>query len=307
MRGQKGIGSMFAWGFLKSFFIVVLLFGAGAAGYLSAMKFWKVEEPVPVTIPVTSERLQETAAELEAVPTPITMASIDDVSKNLIFCYDSKSNTISRLVLEVFHCEKKQLTYLTIPMNTRLTMSDQRYRQLTGYQPSIPQSISLSAMTGYLETPVLFDCVVLLVEELLKLPVSCYTVLPEQLYQTAFEEKELQPGTTAGALLAGTEEDLDPSGAEPVKLEVFTRDYLELLGALEGEDKIEAYITEIYEQLSSNISVFEKMNYLESYSKTPLKEVAFTRIPGEEKNGGFYMEKNEAIRQLNDLDAYLRQ
>lgn len=303
---KKSAKSIFIRGFLQSFFIVAILLTAGVVGYQSTMKLWMVEEQKPVVVRAP-----------EPTPVPITTASVDDISKNLIFCYDSDTNTISKLVLEVFHCEKKQLTYITIPMNTQFTVSDQLYEKLILYQPSIPQMIRLSTITRYLEASVLFDCVTLMVEDLLGLPVSYYTVLPAQLYQTVFEEKRIISGTTAEELLSqksvqkkdkavsGKNGASDPDQPEEfLEAEVFTKEYLTFLGTLDHEEEIEAYIEEVYTAVTSNLSVFDKMNYLDSYSATSLNDVAFTRIAGEDKNSGFAVELSSAVRQLNELEAY---
>ncbi len=305
---KKSIKSMFIRGFLQSFFIVAILLAAGVAGYQLTIKRWTVQEQV-----------QEVLQVPEPTKTPISEVRMDDISKNLIFCYDSDTNTIRRLVLEVFHREKKQLTYLTIPMNTQLVLSDTLYKELVLYQPAMPQMLRLSAVAGYLEAPVIFDCVVLMVEDLLELPISYYSVLPDALYGTIFEEKDILPDTTAKMLLSPQKPKQGKSGdgksgvgtsgqtGEVQEAEVFTGEYLKLLKTLDDEAELEAYIEELYQEMSSNLPLSDKMNYLDSYFGISMEDISFTRIAGENKNSGFAVDLIGTIRQLNKLEVYSRE
>ena len=307
-KSIKSIKSMFIRGFLQSFFIVAILLAAGVAGYQLTIKRWTVQEQV-----------QEVLQVPEPTKTPISEVRMDDISKNLIFCYDSDTNTIRRLVLEVFHREKKQLTYLTIPMNTQLVLSDTLYKELVLYQPAMPQMLRLSAVAGYLEDPVIFDCVVLMVEDLLELPISYYSVLPDALYGTIFEEKDILPDTTAKMLLSPQKPKQGKSGdgksgvetsgqtGEVQEAEVFTGEYLKLLKTLDDEAELEAYMEELYQEMSSNLPLSDKMNYLDSYFGISMEDISFTRIAGENKNSGFAVDLIGAIRQLNKLEVYSRE
>jgi hypothetical protein len=291
---KKNAKNLFIRGFLQSFFIVAILLTAGVIGYRTTMNLWMVEKQKPVVAEVP-----------EPTPVPITTASIDDISKNLIFCYDRDTNTIGKLVLEVFHCEKKQLIYITIPMNTRFTMSDTLYKKIILYQPSIPQIISLSTITNYLEEAVVFDCIALMAEDLLGINISYYTVMPVELYQTVFEEKDIISGVTAKSLMSQDKGVPKRDQEEEVlEAEVFTKEYLKFLGTLDDKEEIRDYIEKVYTDLTSNLSVFDRMNYLDSYAETALSGVTFTRIAGENNNSGFAVNLSDAIRQLNELEAY---
>ncbi len=304
---KKSIKSMFIRGFLQSFFIVAILLAVGVVGYRLTMKHWTEQK-----------QAQEAFQVPEPTKAPITEVRMDEISKNLIFCYDSDTNTIRRLVLEVFHRDKEQLTYITIPMNTQLVLSDTLYKELVLYQPAMPQMLRLSAVAGYLEAPVIFDCVVLMVEDLLELPISYYSVLPDALYGTVFEEKDILPGTTAKMLLSpqkslpkqGKSGDGKNGGGtsdqtgEVLGAEVFTGKYLKLLKTFGDEAEIEAYIEELYQEMNSNLPLSDKMNYLDGYSKLSMEDISFTRIAGEDKNSGFAVDLIGAIRQLNQLGAY---
>ena len=280
---------MFIRGFLQSFFIVAILLTAGIIGYQVTMKLW-------MTPPEKTEMVKKP----EPTAIPITEPSVDDVSKNLIFCYDSENHIISKLVLEVFHCERKQLTYITIPMSTQFTMTDVLYKKLIAVQPSIPQMIRLSTMIRYLDSSVIFDYGVLMIEDMLDLDISYYSVMPTEFYQSLFEERSIPVGIRAAGLLLEAEQ----SEAEMVVAEVFTEECIERLGTLKNKEEISSYIKTLYEEINSNLSVDGKMNYIESYSMTSMEDVSFTRLGGNVRNSGFTVDESKVQQQLQELGAY---
>ena len=295
---------MFIRGFLQSFFIVAILLTTGILGYQTTMRLWWIDPGEvgmrEVTVPTTM---------------PVTVAKVDEVSKNLIFSYNSDTHIINKLILEVFHCERKQLTYITIPLSTQFTMSDILYKRLIAVQPSIPQVFRLSTMTRYLGSEQVFDYGVLLLEDMLNLDISYYTVLPVDLFQAVFEEQSIMDGMTAVHLLEGIADPLTEEqqgnneidgmqGQQPIVAEVFTKEYMEEMEAIHSVEELSTYIETIYDDLVSNLSVREKMNYLESYSKTSWNDIRFTRIAGYDRNNGFVMDENQVLRQLQRLDVY---
>ena len=289
-RTKQTVKSMFIRGFLQSFFIVAILLVAGVLGYQITMKLWMVEPEETIVV-----------EEPEPTEAPITVSSVDEVSKNLIFCYDYETHVISKLVLEVFHCENKQLTYLSIPMSTQFTMSDILYKKLIAVQPSIPQMIRLSTIIRYLEKSVLFDYGVLMIEDMLELDISYYTVMPTEFYQSVFEEKSITDHIdAAGLLLEASEKEAE---AEIVVAEVFKRDYIKRIDKLKQVEEISIYIEELYTIVKSNLSLGDKMNYLESYGKTSLENIIFTRVAGNDRNSGFIVDDDLARQQLLELGA----
>ncbi len=294
-KGKQTAKSMFIRGFLQSFFIVAILLTAGVIGYQVTMKLWRIE---PEEIVVEEKP--------EPTPVPITVASVDEVSKNLIFCYNSETHIINKLVLEVFHCEKKQLTYITIPLSTQFTMSDILYKKLIAVQPSIPQIFRLSTMTRYLDSEVVFDYGTLMIEDLLDLDISYYTVIPLDLYQSVFEERSIRDGATVSDIMAGENAPISGDGDTdfPIVAEVFTEKYIEELGEISSVEELSTYIETTYEDIISNLSVKEKMNYLESYSKTSLNDVSFTRVAGNDRNSGYVVDESRMRQQLQSLEVY---
>ena len=209
-------------------------------------------------------------------------AKVDDISKNLIFCFNDETNKIDKIVLEIFHCKNKQLTYITIPMRTQLTMSDDLYRKMVLVQPDIPQVMQLSAISGYLDSNTVFDYGVLIIQELLGIDISYYTVIPKTIYDTIFTSKEL---------------------TDTLPVETFSDEYMEFLKTIDTTEKLSTYIEELYPTLHSNLSLIDKMNYLESYAETSLSKISFQLIQGNDTNSSYIINRVLLTRQLERLTS----
>jgi len=276
---------IFIEGILQSFFIVVILLGAGVLGYQTTMHYWKPAKEEAVV-----------AYKEKPVPESITEASIDDVSKNLIYSYNEDTKEINKIILEIFHCENKQMTYITIPMRTQFTMSNDLYRKLVLVHPAIPQIMKLSAMTRYFDSETVFDYGVLIVEDLLDIDISYYTAIPKATYDTIFAEGTAS--TTVEGEKGGAEEQ---TTEQMVPVEIFTDEYTDFLKSIQTAEELSTYIEEIYPSFRSNLSLFDKMNYLESYCKTPQSNISFELIKGNDLNHAFVIDNKLATQRLEKL------
>lgn len=289
MRGEIDMGKkilgMFFKGFLQSFFIVALLLGAGVLGYQLTIK--NLQEPKEEAILAYQE---------ETVPESITQARIDDVSLNLIYCYNDDTNEITKLLLEIFNCKSKQLTYITIPMRTQITMSDSLYRKMITVNPQIPQVMLLSSMTKYLDSDTIFDYGVLMLDDLLSIDISYYTAIPQSIYDTIFTGKVLADSESNMA-----DGKINNSSGQNLPTEVFTEDYVSFLKTIKTEEELSTYIESVYSDIRSNLSVHDKMNYLESYRATPMSNISFELISGDNQNSAFLIDKEQSAQRLKEL------
>lgn len=283
---KRSFGRMFIKGFIQSFFIVAILLSTGVLGYKLTMNLWKAPEEEAIV-----------AYQDETVPETVTEAQVDDISKNLIYCYNEETKEITKVVLEIFHCDKNQLTYITIPMRTQLSMSETLYRKMVLVNPAIPQMMQLTTMTNYLDEDVVFDYGVLIIQDLLGTEISYYTVIPQTTYDSMFKSKVIntsKKGETAGN--TASEDQILP-------VEAFRDDYIKFLKTLKTEDDIRNYIEEIYPKLKSNLTITDKMKYLESYSATPISSVSFELVKGKDTNSAFILEPELVTQRILELSS----
>jgi hypothetical protein len=64
---------------------------------------------------------------------------------------------------------------------------------------------------------------------------------------------------------------------------VFTGQFIKEIEKLDTKEKIQAYLEELYPKLTSNLSLQDKINYIESYSELDAEQVSFMRLAGKNK------------------------
>lgn len=276
---RKSAGKMFAVQFLKSFLFIVFFIGIILMSYRAVMHYYGEEKPR--VIESVSPAKKETS---------LFSASIDDISKHLIFCVDEKNGDIKKLVLEIFNCETNRIVYITIPIKTQFTLSDSLYRELVLIKPSIPQFLKLSAITGYLPEEWVYEYGVLMIEDLLDIQLSYYSVVPQKVYDTVFETEILPLKSD------------NKSNYELVTGEMFSDGFLELLHTIETETDLRKYIEGIYTKMDSNLSIEGKLYYVESYLGVKGENISFELIAGEESNSAYTVDKVMASKQI---EAYI--
>lgn len=275
---RRSAGEIFAKGFLKSLLFFILFISIAVGSYKLFMHFCGFED----------------AGVIEAIPSvkkenTITEARIDVISKHLIFCEDETTGEIKKMLLEIYDCEKLMLNYITIPIKTQITLSDSLYRELILLKPATPQFLKLSAITGYLPREIVYDYGVLMIEELLNIKISYYSVLPESIYKTVFETETIKPQAYSQQNTQNT-----------YPREIFSEEFLAHLRSIETESQLQDYIKELYTKMISNLSFEDKLNYMESYLKTPGENIGFDIIAGVDSNSAYTVDDYLATEQLKD-------
>lgn len=79
---------------------------------------------------------------------------------------------------------------------------------------------------------------------------------------------------------------------------MFSEEFLEYLSTIDTETKLSTYIKELYTQVDSNLSLADKLNYMESYIKTPGKNIVFELIAGEDSNSAYNIDIAKAKEML---------
>lgn len=278
---KKTAGRMFIRGFVRSFFIIMILFSVGALGYMATVYFWRSPKEDAIE-----------AYQKEPDSASISLASVDDVSKNLIYCYNEETHEIVKMVLEIFHCKDKKMTYITIPVRTQFTMSNNLYKNMILVNPEIPQVMKLSTMPKYLEPEVIFDYGVLIVEDMLGIDISYYTAIPQTTYETMFSEKGQRKSDS---------EDISTDKLLPI--ETLSDDFMKQVKKLNTSEKLADYITEIYPSFQSNLSLQDKLKYLDCYMETDKSSITFEMIQGNNKNSAYFIDYGLAAIRLEELMA----
>lgn len=263
---------MLLWRFLSSFLILSLLIGVGIISYQMVLHFWGITVEAPAAVPIIEH--QEKIG--------ITPVRIDDISKNLIYCIDEETGEIIKVTLEIFQCSEKKMTYITIPVRTQYTMSNSLYQKLIVVYPAIPQLLKLSNITKYFSDETVYEYGCLIIEDLLDTSISYYSTIPESLYQTMF-------------VTTSTSGELEQSS---IPMDVFSESYKELLKSLQTEEELRQFIQDTYPSIQSNLTLFGKMNYAESYCGTLMHSISFELLSGKDKNSAYIIDVAMAKQQI---------
>jgi len=275
---KKSAGRMFLKGFLISLIFFALIIGIGTQSFRIVMHFFDVKNEVTDVIEIIPTDREQTG---------ITEARLDDVSKHLIFCVDDSDGSIKKLVLEIFNCAAHKLCYITIPIKTQFTISPSLHKELVLVKPSIPQFLKLSAITTYIPGETAYEYGVLMIEELLNISISYYSVVPQRVYDTVFATEITDREAKTGE---------NPQKTYP--REIFSPDFLEFLHTIKTETQLRNYIKEIYSEIYSNLPLEDKLYYMESYLNTPGENISFEVIAGEDSNSAYTVDEAAAENQL---------
>ncbi len=268
---KRSAGKMFVKIFTRSIIVVAILLTTCVLSYKAAVYIFQPKEE----------------AELAYQDDVITDESdnnvkVEEIAKNLIFCYDDKSKNINKIVLEILNAKKNKLTYLTIPVNTKLTVSNSLYKRMMVDRPEIPQVLKLSALTKYLDFKKKFGYGTKITQELIGAEINYYTVIPQSLYETIFTDREVK----------------SQDGQESVMQQVFTDDFRKHLKTLDSKKKLKAYIKELSSDVKSNLSAANKVKYADNYFNALTNDISYDVIMGINQNSGYTVDLEAAAKQL---------
>lgn len=258
-KKKRSAAAIFLIGFGRSVFIIGLLLLTGFASYKASL-FYFNERGVP-----KRDKASAVIQELYGQTT------VEDVSKNLIYSVDKKSGKIKSIVLEIFNTKTGNMDYVTLPLGTEFTISNELYEKLLKGGCEAPQIVRLSRMHKYFSEDTLYEYGELIISDLLGIDVGYYTVLPQPVFKQMFQKSERRETveTEAGATV------------QTVPVWVLKDSYKDKLKALpEDEKAVKDYIETAYEKCTSNLSVRAKKKYAADYLKWKVEDTHYHTVPG---------------------------
>lgn len=273
---RKPIFRLFIKGFGLSVIIVISLLGILLLGYRLLIKQSKLSNSNITSVITILEERETDGKETSSM----RKASVDDISRNVILSIEEETGEIEKIILEIFHTKNKRLYYITIPVRTQFTMSEFLYQKMNVVDPTMPQIIKLSAMMKYLPKESRYEYGALLIEDMLKIKISYYTVIPKAEYQKIFASKK------------------GKSGAE--EYEIFSRDYEKYLKKIQKKEQLKEYIEGGYPSVISNLELSDKLSYLDSYIKTPWSNIYFGLLVGDNQNSAYIIDLAQVKQQLEE-------
>lgn len=214
-------------------------------------------------------------------------AQTDEISKNLIYVADDK-NKITHLMLEICNTKTYNMDYITIPVTTDYTIPSVMYRKLCQVNEEIPQVIRISKLLQYFDDESkAYGYGELIFEKMLGTDISYYTVLKQETYDNHYTQQKVKVAYKTKSADNNTP---GPDGTVPVtnttlktkmNITVLSDTYKRQISDLgNDQEKIAEFIKDQYEGVTSNLTVYNKLGYVEAYEKMDCSLYHFWGVPG---------------------------
>lgn len=244
----KKIFRVFLAGFLRAVFVMVCMAVCAALGFFGTRKYYQWKDGKAVS--------------------DGTVATVDEVSKNLIYVWDDEKKTISDCVLEVLDTNESTMAYFTIPLRAQMTLSTDMFQKLYRSNPEIPQIVKISQLTKYFQSEDdAFGGGQMILEDFFGIDISYYTVVKKADFQKAFEKKKVSTG-----------------GGKKRSGNVLREDFLQDMSKYTDKSSLKKYLSKTCEKVKSNLSTRKKLSFVSDYLKVK-DDISYYCLPYT-KNGG---------------------
>lgn len=292
---KKNVAKMFFTSLLKSLICIVVVLGVGFISYKISYSILSKDGGVVKT---DGNSLEDIKAE----------ATTDDISRNLIYVSDEK-NKITHLMLEICNKKTNNMDYVTIPVKADYTIPSVMYRKLCQVNQEIPQVIRLSSLKKYFSSEDdAYGYGVLIFEKMLGTDISYYTAIDQETYNSQYVEQKVKVAFKTKSDINNTP---GPDGTTPVSnttiktklnISVLSDSYKNQLRDLGGdEEKIADYIKDQYERVTSNLTQYNKIGYVETYQKLDVNLYHFWGIPCTYADKVYSIDSKAAKKALKTL------
>ena len=276
MKKKKSVAKMFFLSLLKSLLCIVIIIGVGVISY-----------KVSYTILSNGKSDKNgTANELKEI---LEEATTDEISKNLIYVYD-EHDKITHVMLEICNSKTNNMDYITIPTRTDYTIPTVMYRKLCTVNEEIPQVIRVSKLKQYFsDDNDAYGYGMLIFEKMLATDISYFTAIDEETYKSHYQTQKVtvsykKKNTDAQSSDGASTEQTSAGYIEKrvsmnlsVVSDAFARQLKDIAGS---KEKIASYIKEQYERVASNLTVYNKIGYVDAYRNMNVDYYHYWGIPG---------------------------
>lgn len=305
---KKSLFAIFISKFIRTLLVLLLLVAVGFSSYKITQYYYKITD---ADSSIKSD---------SAIKDLVNDSNVEEISRNLLYSMDEDDGTINHMVLEIFNTNTGNLDYITIPIKTNLTISNELYKKLYAANKDVPQIVTLDRLTEYFDSDSVCAYGVIILEDLLDVDINYYTEVPESLYETFFETREREisynnnvntessdntTGETDSAQDSDTSSNDNTAGA--VEVEVLTDSIREEISNLTSVEDWESFIKDNYENINSNLSVKNKLKYAEDYKNANFDYVYYHRLYGEMTEDSFTVDvdsSNQLIDKILNNESY---
>lgn len=282
---KKSIAKVFILSLLKSILGIAIIIAVGFASY-------------KISYMVLSNNSENVGTSSNEIKDIVEKAQTDEISKNLI--YVSNDNKISHLMLEICNTKTNNMDYITIPVGTDYTIPTEMYQKLSTVNQEIPQIIRIGRLKQYFQNDEdAYGYGELIIEKILGVKISYYTVLDQETYLNHYSRRNIEVKFKPLSLAESSSE---KSVTVTEKINVASRSYVNQLKDIKGnQNEIAEFIKDQYERVDSNLTVYNKIGYVESYEKMDPDLIHYWGIPGKYSDKIFAVDTKASKSFINNL------
>ncbi len=238
---------------LAALFCVVLLGGIKGLGTLFVVR--TDSEAFPPTVNNTLISIGTDKAK----PMP-------DVAIQAVFVTDEEGS-LCRCFYTLMDCQTEMLEFYMVPLDTRLQLSIVLYQELVTKNAKLAQVNTLEELYRCFTAEEAAACAVKVLDEAVGVCADYYTVMPQ---------------SSCDRILR--------ADAHTYAYDDFLQDDLQSQVIAAGSMK--AYLSDLWEQCESSVSIESRLYYLESYEGLTNLSVSCRMIAGERHNNGYVLKGN---------------
>lgn len=265
---KKSVAGIIFINFFKTLGIIALLVGVGVLSYYLTMLYYK----------------QTARTERSTTYTHVITVNTGNESSNLIYGYDEKTKKIKAMVLELFDQNTKNLTYVTIPVNSQVAISQTTYAEFLEASKKAPQLVTLADMNDYFSGDVAYEYGIRVLQEAMNVDIGYFTALTSDKFDAYFQKK---------------------SKEEPLYMP--TQTLLDQAGKCTSEGDMEDFIEEKWDELISDATLSQKQKYAESLLGVNREFIHVHGLYGDSNGQFFTINGKKSAKLVNniwELDAY---
>lgn len=256
---KKSVAGIIVRSFFKTIGIIILLAAVGGLSYYLTMLYFD----------------QTTRSERSTTYKHVISVNTGNESSNLIYSYDQKTKKIRAMVLELFDETAGNLNYITIPVNTQITISSGTYTELMKASQKLPQLSQMSDINDYFSGDVAYEYGILILQEEFKVDIGYFTALSSDKFDSYFEN-------------AGTKKKPKYKPSQSL---------LDRAAGCQSDGDMENLIEEMWDDLITDITLSQKQNYASALRKVNRDNIRIYHVYGKD-NGDIYTLDGKKNRRL---------
>ena len=209
-----------------------------------------------------------------------TSEVVGQISKNLILAQDAQGE-IKRIVLGIFNPITGNLDYITIPVKTQFTISNELYERLCNAGSEAPQIIRLGDADQYFSDAALYGYMVILLEDMLEVDIGYYTVISGERFAEVFQEEKAENGRTVYTI---------------------SDNFLRETAGLKDEESLKAFLKEEAAEYKSSLSLQGKYKYVPDYLGVTKECIHTHGLSGTKKTDYFEVDAEASKALLIEIE-----